>query len=150
MNSESLFSSFPKSETEYFIFWAFAIAFSWTRLGVSSSRLGISLHSHSSAPFLTNVPILGLGILRRGVLRRIRIDLARRLVLREVELFLDLTLALAQELKTLLMLEGSADLGFEFLAALVSICDVGLQPGGTLLEALDRGFQGTNCALRGV
>jgi len=39
------------------------------------------------------------------------------------------------------MLERSANFGFEFLAPLVGIGDVGFQLGGTLLEALNGRFQ---------
>src|SRR2546427_7569191 len=131
MNSVSSFSSFPKSETEYFIFGAFAIAFSWRRFVVSScGRIADSLHSHST-PFLTNGfgDISGFRVFLRVVVGRFGLNLARRLVLREGELFLDLTLPTGELLIALLVLEGSANLGLQFLAALVGIRNVAFQFG---------------------
>ena len=65
--------------------------------------------------------MLSFGILPRGVLRRIRFDLAGRLVLGQVRFLFDFALTAAQELITLLVLKGSADFRFEFLAPLMGI-----------------------------
>ena len=109
---------------------------------IQSEEIGVS-YTYSRAPFVANGfrDILGFGILRFVVVPRNGIHLAGGLVLGEVELFLDFALAAAQISVTLLMLERSANFGFEFLAPLVGIGDVGFQLGGTLLEALNGRFQ---------
>src|SRR5216117_515537 len=95
-----------------------------------------SLYIHSGARLLTNGfgDMLSFGILPRGVRRRIRFDLAGRLVLGQVRFLFDFALTAAQELRTLLVLKGSADFRFEFLAALMGISEAGFQPSGALFE----------------
>ena len=68
-------------------------------------------------------------------------NLARSLVLGEVELFLDLTLATGQLLIALLALEVRADFGFQLFRALVGIGDVCFQSSGAFLKALDVRFE---------
>ena len=104
-------------------------------------ELGAS-HTHPRAPFVANGlrDILDFGILLLDWVSRISLDLTRSLILGEVQIFLDFALAAAQLLVAILMLEGSADIGFEFLTPLVDIGDVGFQLGGALLEALNGGF----------
>src|SRR2546427_9982877 len=53
-------------------------------------------------------------------------------------------------LVTLFVFKRSTDFRFQFLPAFIGITNVGFQLGGTLLEALERGFKGTNRALCGV
>ena len=77
--------------------------------------------------------ILGFGILPRGVVRRIRLDLAGGLILGEIELFLNFALAAAQLLLTRLMLERSADFGPKFLAPLLGLGDVRFELVGPFL-----------------
>ena len=103
-------------------------------------------------PLLTNAlgDILGFAVLRFVVLPGDGVNLAGSLVPGQVELFLDFTLAAAQPLVALLVLEGGADLGFEFLASFMRIGDVVFEPGGALLEALDSCLQRADCAQRGV
>src|SRR2546426_10635007 len=53
-------------------------------------------------------------------------------------------------LVTLFVFKRSTDFRFQFLPAFIGITNVGFQLGGTLLEALERSFKGTNRALCGV
>ena len=50
------------------------------------------------------------------------------LILGEIKFLLDFRLAVDQFVITLLLLEGRADLGFQFGCALLRILDVGFQP----------------------
>ena len=93
---------------------------------------------------------LFLGFLLLVCVRRIRFNLARRLVLGEVELFLNLTLAAGQLLVTLLALEVRADFGFQFFRPLGGVGDVAIKFGRAFLKALDVRFERTNRALRRV
>ena len=93
---------------------------------------------------------LFLGILLLVCVRRIRINLAGRLVFGEVEFFLDLTLTPGQLLVTLLALEVRADFGFQFLRPLGGVGDVVFKFGRAFLKALDVRFERTNRAQRRV
>ena len=72
--------------------------------------------------------------------------LARRLVLGEIEFFLNLTLATGQFLKAVLALELRANFFAKLFDALVGIGDVHLQSFRAFLKSLNRRLQRTNGA----
>ena len=84
---------------------------------------------------------LGFTVLQFVLVGGNSLHLAWRLVFGQVELFFNLVLSADQMLITLFVLELGADFRFQFLRSFVCIGDVGFQPGGALLEALDRGFE---------
>ena len=94
--------------------------------------------------------IIGLLTLDDGLGVFSGFKLVGSLILGEVKLILNFRLASGQVVIAFLLLEGCADLGFQFNRALLRILDVGFQPRGAFLETLHRGFKRANCAQRRV
>jgi hypothetical protein len=72
------------------------------------------------------------------------------LIFGEIKFLLDFRLAVDQFVITLLLLEGRANLGFQFGCALLRILDVGFQPRGAFFKSLHRGFERADGAQRRV